>query len=414
MIFISHSANMTFECTAPGSQAVSLSFKTKDNQVRDNSTGNGAVSKIMNLRLAAYRRLTEYKNVNVTCALAEGTLPGCTLNLISITEDKKGCNSTQIVESGNMGELSCNPKEWDGVQPRRSFFAGGGIGARNPFGNNLGKEQFESALKYAFLHNNTWIECNKTDENGSVIVASKSLRDHTKTIKCPIILKEQPQTVIVRIETEKKSAFAAGMPSFAPPSEKGYTYISVSIDATAVINEEGGISDTVIGILAAVIGVLLIIVITCCVCVTRHRKKRQIDKVQDRFLQQNMVLNHPNNTAVENGTAATRRDADLELDALSMATETTTPYERFQEAVTGRLGLFSPKLDLGTQLEKRRAILERQLSGDPSKINPEMCLNQQVSCLSYDPKREIDRSNFTIGKLLGSGNYGSVWDGVAR
>ena len=61
-----------------------------------------------------------------------------------------------------------------------------------------------------------------------------------------------------------------------------------------------------------------------------------------------------------------------------------------------------------------RAILERQLSGDPSKINPEMCLNQQVSCLSYDPKREIDRSNFTIGKLLGSGNYGSVWDGVAR
>ena len=127
-----------------------------------------------------------------------------------------------------------------------------------------------------------------------------------------------------------------------------------------------------------------------------------------------MVLNHPNNAAVENGTAATRRDADLELDALSMATETTSPYERFQEAVMGRLGLFSPKLDLGTQLEKRRAILERQLSGDPSKINPEMCLNQQVSCLSYDPKREIDRSNFTIGKLLGSGNYGSVWDGVAR
>ena len=406
---------MTFECTAPGSQAVSLSFKTKDNEVRNNSTGNGAVSKIMNLRLAAYRRGTEYKNVNVTCALADRTLPSCTLNLIPIAEDKKSCNSTAIVDSGNIGELSCNPTMLADHGPQaRSGSLPSFLSINSPFGSNLGKEQFDSVLRYAFLHNNTWIDCNKTDENGSVIVASKSLRDHTKTIKCPIVLKEKPQTVIVRIETEKKSALAAGMPSLAPESEKGYTYISVSIDATAVINEEGGFSDTVTGILAAVIGVLLIIVITCCVCITRHRKKRQVDKVQDRFLQQNMVLNHPNNAAAENGTAATRRDADLELDALSMATETTSPYERFQEAVMGRLGLFSPKLDLGTQLEKRRAILERQLSGDPSKINPEMCLNQQVSCLSYDPKREIDRSNFTIGKLLGSGNYGSVWDGVAR
>ena len=405
MIF--YSANMTFECTSPASQGVSLSFKTKENSVRDNSTGNGAVSMVMDHIRYAHRDNINSKEVSVICALADGTSPSCALNLISITDDRKSCNSTASEDpSGNIGELSCDPKMWEVIQPRN----------RLPFlsiNNNLGADDFESVITYSFLHNNTWIECDKTDEDDKVIHASNSINDHIKNIKCPIVLKETNQSVIVRIETKKISAVGAGMPFFARP-EAGYTYISVPISATLTLPDQSGFSDTVIGILAAVIGVLLIIVITCCVCITRHRKKRQIDKVQDRFLQQNMVLNHPNNAAVENGTAATRRDADLELDALSMATETTSPYERFQEAVMGRLGLFSPKLDLGTQLEKRRAILERQLSGDPSKINPEMCLNQQVSCLSYDPKREIDRSNFTIGKLLGSGNYGSVWDGVAR
>ena len=393
---------MTFECTSPGSRAVFLSFKTKDSQVRDNSTGNGAVSMVMDHIRYAHRDDIRSKEVNVKCALADGTLPSCALKIISVSKNRKSCNSTASEDpSGSIGELSCATDDWYVPQPR-TFLS---------INNNLGN--FESVLTYSFLHNNTWIECNKTDEDDNVIQASNSINDHIKNIKCPIVLKETNQTVIVRIETKKISAVGAGMPFFARP-EAGYTYISVPISATLTLPDQSGTSDTVIGILAAVIGVLLIIVITCCVCITRHRKKRQVDKVQDRFLQQNMVLNHPNNAAAENGTAATRRDADLELDALSMATETTSPYERFQEAVMGRLGLFSPKLDLGTQLEKRRAILERQLSGDPSKINPEMCLNQQVSCLSYDPKREIDRSNFTIGKLLGSGNYGSVWDGVAR
>ncbi len=58
-------------------------------------------------------------------------------------------------------------------------------------------------------------------------------------------------------------------------------------------------------------------------------------------------------------------------------------------------------------------LLRRQLSGDPSKINPELSLNQQVSALAYNPRLEIDRSNFTVGAMLGSGHFGSVYVGEA-
>jgi hypothetical protein len=39
----------------------------------------------------------------------------------------------------------------------------------------------------------------------------------------------------------------------------------------------------------------------------------------------------------------------------------------------------------------RRTIVARQLSGDPSKINPALSLNQQAQALAYNPKLEIDR-----------------------
>ena len=412
MTFITDSANMTFDCASSSgsAKAVFLSFDTGDNHVSNNTTGGGAVSMIMDPYEYAFQHNTKSKNVSVKCALADEIWPSsnCILNLISITEDKDSCNSSatgeaadDMMDSAADGELSCDPKRWAEPQPKSpSLF----IAPRNNLIN------FESVLKYSFLYNNTWIECNKTDDGDKNIAGpSKSLSDHTKIVKCPIVLREKPQTVIVRIETKKNSALGAGLPIFgATTPETDFTYISVSIDATAVVGENDE-DDTqiIIGVLAAVIVALLMLFIIA-FCIAKQRKKRLTEKEQQgSSFYKNMVLfgrgDDPN--AAENGAA---RDTDM--DALSMATETTTPYDR-TEAI---LGLFGPKLDLGTQFEKRRAILERQLSGDPSKINPDMCLNQQVSCLSYDPKREIDRGNFTIGKLLGAGNYGSVWDGVAR
>ena len=62
---------------------------------------------------------------------------------------------------------------------------------------------------------------------------------------------------------------------------------------------------------------------------------------------------------------------------------------------------------------KLQKLLRRQLSGDPSKLNPELSLNQQAGALAYNPRLEIDRSNFTVGRMLGSGNFGAVYVGEA-
>ena len=59
----------------------------------------------------------------------------------------------------------------------------------------------------------------------------------------------------------------------------------------------------------------------------------------------------------------------------------------------------------------RKTILARQLSGDPTKINPTIALNEQVKVMVYNPKLEIDRSNFSVGQMLGRGNFGCVYQG---
>ena len=59
----------------------------------------------------------------------------------------------------------------------------------------------------------------------------------------------------------------------------------------------------------------------------------------------------------------------------------------------------------------RKTVLARQLSGDPTKLNPNITLNEQAKIMVYDPKLEIDRANFSSGKMLGSGNFGCVYEG---
>ena len=67
--------------------------------------------------------------------------------------------------------------------------------------------------------------------------------------------------------------------------------------------------------------------------------------------------------------------------------------------------------DSEQKIKFRQTILARQLSGDPSKLNPQKALNSQASAITYNPKLEIDRSNFIVGKMLGSGYFGSVYEG---
>ena len=61
---------------------------------------------------------------------------------------------------------------------------------------------------------------------------------------------------------------------------------------------------------------------------------------------------------------------------------------------------------------ERRITLLRQLSGDPDKFDPKSDIKKQEKVIPYNSKREIDRSNFTIEKLIGSGNFGAVYQGT--
>jgi hypothetical protein len=58
----------------------------------------------------------------------------------------------------------------------------------------------------------------------------------------------------------------------------------------------------------------------------------------------------------------------------------------------------------------RRTIVARQLSGDPSKINPALSLNQQANALAYNPKHEIERYSVFHGFLQAYiGKYLLLW-----
>ena len=60
----------------------------------------------------------------------------------------------------------------------------------------------------------------------------------------------------------------------------------------------------------------------------------------------------------------------------------------------------------------RKRLFSLNLEGNSKNLNPDLSLNQQTRAIKYNPKLEIDRSNFVIGKMLGSGNFGCVFEGI--
>ena len=57
--------------------------------------------------------------------------------------------------------------------------------------------------------------------------------------------------------------------------------------------------------------------------------------------------------------------------------------------------------------------IARTLNGDMTKINPYRTLNEQVNLIPYDSKFEIKYSDFTVTQVVGSGNFGTVFEGKA-
>ena len=56
--------------------------------------------------------------------------------------------------------------------------------------------------------------------------------------------------------------------------------------------------------------------------------------------------------------------------------------------------------------------LDTTLGGNQARINEKMMLNDQAADLSYSGKHEIEESKFEIGKKIGGGSFGSVYEGT--
>jgi serine/threonine protein kinase len=408
---------MTFTCLSLSRKAVNLTFANDTGPKSWPGGEDGTVSAVMNPYVYAFQHVVQSKNVTVTCAAGDDDDgEACTVNVISISQDPGNCNDTGEKDGlgnglGNDGVLSCDPTQWNEENSARRTSHSAFIGTRG---------DFETVLRYSYYYsdNSTWIDCAKTDADGKELFAHKSRASHTKTIRCPIVFKDKPQAVVIRISASTLSAGVASGIVFQGPSPK-FTYIEVAVNSIVPLDDEDDdhsmVSVVVIGVLVAVIAVLLMLFGALYLV---KRKKKNREKGSSTFYKDMVLVGR-----VAEEPPPKRSDVD---DEVSLGTETTTAYDRTRNVsrdidTNSILGLFSAnEFDVlfndkkQNQIDRRKMLLQRQLSGDPSKINPELTINQQVNILSYDPKRELDRCNFTVGKLLGSGNYGSVWEGMAR
>ena len=65
------------------------------------------------------------------------------------------------------------------------------------------------------------------------------------------------------------------------------------------------------------------------------------------------------------------------------------------------------------QKYEKMKMLRELKHGNTIEINPDRLLNDQPNAIPYVPKKEIERTTFKVGKILGSGNFGTVFKGEA-
>ena len=74
-------------------------------------------------------------------------------------------------------------------------------------------------------------------------------------------------------------------------------------------------------------------------------------------------------------------------------------------------------VERGSRRERTRKVFanlsRRKVSEDASETNPIVPKSEKVNFIPYIPNREMDRKDFTIGEVLGSGNFGTVYKGIA-
>uniref|UniRef100_A0A0K2TQJ0 Fibroblast growth factor receptor 1Alike [Xiphosphorus maculatus] n=1 Tax=Lepeophtheirus salmonis TaxID=72036 RepID=A0A0K2TQJ0_LEPSM len=253
-----------------------------------------------------------------------------------------------------------------------------------------------TSIKYSFYDTtiSSWIKCAKYDDNNKEIndLNQLDMFDNTVII-CPFneSSSQSSDNVLVRLEKDEalaKVALAVRTFNFRTKRSPNYTYFTVKV-AVAVSdpikeqeNVKGGINSTIMIVSGALVGLFMILLLSL-VFIYQMKKRDLLSKVSS--------AHHSNEKISDVFYVSSSKSS--ESDTIS----TIIPQDYDSVFVVDDAG--------------KRRLLKRQLSGDPNKLNPEMYLNHQASALSYDQGYEIPRCDFTIGKMLGSGNFGSVYEG---
>ena len=286
-------------------------------------------------------------------------------------------------------------------------------------------EPFNKAVSYYIFDpinpNREWIKCKEyQDEIKKEKVAGISHEEEIKSIDCPIeIITDKERPVIIRIRREVHNKKCIALPilcqendrniedSFVPAKVKGDGNLVIPDPNDPQISQEN-VDLTIFAIIFGTLVFLLVIMTLIIYVYVRKYRKSKEKQPKSTF-----YVNDSNKEKTRAGSP----------DTISWKTETTNlsnfPLRNFTADDFDDLSIgddeslkFNDDSEEGVKIRKQ--IISRQLSGDPTKINPELPLNQQAKVLSYNPKFEIDFSNFKIGKLLGSGNFGCVFEGTAN
>jgi len=317
----------------------------------------------------------------------------CEVTIIVIT---LSFNATTVCNSN--GSISCNQDELKKELPI----------SKNSFRSLPGGETFPPIVTYWILDpagNGSYASCDEFDIKGDVIRAGSTNGEHdSETFECPIDrdLSRSARPVIIKKQEEIKTKKCINLPVFNKCEIKEsyftYRYIPPQLE---LWTEEGEFPMWGL-MLMIIIAISLVFGFIFCFYVFYNKR-------------QNLLTLQP-----QKSSEFYMETPPSEPD--SAKTETTLPsYHSNHPGLkqTPYDDIFDEDLKAPFQdVEKRKKLLIRQLSGDPTKVSPDLPLNAQATHLDYSEKAkkkfEIDRSKFQTGKMLGGGSYGCVCDGTAE
>jgi len=278
-------------------------------------------------------------------------------------------------------------------------------------------EDFVPTVTYSMfdVFQNEYVKCDEYDDNGKLLaVGNASGEDDTQTLKCPPIdeSRDWPDFTVMRREAITRTKVCTALPIFCNHQKCNdgcesvqhghcacYSFWSVPTSNISAISRplDEDQEDEYIDKTAFIIVGCCIIAIAVClgfVC------KKYIFNDQQSKQRKNSQF------YVENPTTT---EKDVEIGMIYQPN--LVADEDFEEESCTYSFCLEDNTEEG--VKKRKQIISRQLSGDPSQINPALPLNQQAKKLQYNDKYEIDRTNFQMGQLIGCGNFGSVYEGTA-